>query len=351
MTDNSLPDSPQPDPAGQREESAGVCASLDEQLKREEIALRRAERLCKEKELGSPVWLNPFTAALIAATLAALGNALVSATNSANQVKLEDRKAEQNRVLEMLKTGDPDKAAVNLEFLLSTGLVTDERTVSALREFLDDRKPGQGPTLTGAASGVAQSAFLTRIWQEREIPVCWEDPSASDAQDRALVQESIANTWEKASRINFIGWAKCADSTSGVRIAVADEPPHSKALGQFLRGVPNGVTLNFTFKTYSAACQAQRERCIVGISVHEFGHVLGFEHTQNRPDAPPECRGLAQGEWSGFVIGPYDRESVMNFCNPKWNNDGVLSDGDIAAVTALYGTRNETPVAGDKDPQ
>jgi hypothetical protein len=28
----------------------------------------------------------------------------------------------------------------------------------------------------------------------------------------------------------------------------------------------------------------------------------------------------------------------MNFCNPKWNDGGELSEGDAAKVQALYGT-------------
>src|SRR5262245_29979402 len=87
------------------QEGPQIDSALDNELKREDIALRKVERQCKEKELRSRVWLSPFVVALIAATLAALGNALVSAINNANQVALEDRKAEQSRILEMIKTG------------------------------------------------------------------------------------------------------------------------------------------------------------------------------------------------------------------------------------------------------
>jgi len=80
-----------------------------------------------------------------------------------------------------------------------------------------------------------------------------------------------------------------------------------------------------------------REYCIKGIAVHEFGHALGFAHEQNRSDTPGECRQLKQGTSGDVLLTPYDPRSVMNYCNPKYNNDGMLSALDIAAVRELYG--------------
>lgn len=83
----------------------------------------------------------------MAATVAAIGNAAVTVVNGILQRQLEDEKSEQTRILEMIKTGDPDKAANNLEFLLKAGLISDPARQAKLREFLATREPGSGPTL------------------------------------------------------------------------------------------------------------------------------------------------------------------------------------------------------------
>lgn len=64
--------------------------------------------------------------AILAATLAAVGNAIVAVVNGLEQRQLERQKGEETRILEMIKTGDPDKAAENLKFLLDSGLIESQ---------------------------------------------------------------------------------------------------------------------------------------------------------------------------------------------------------------------------------
>jgi hypothetical protein len=80
-----------------------------------------------------------------------------------------------------------------------------------------------------------------------------------------------------------------------------------------------------------------RESCIRSITVHEFGHAIGFAHEQNRPDTPGECDEVAQGTDGDLMLSPWDLHSVMNYCNPKYNNNGELSAFDIKAVAYIYG--------------
>src|SRR5262245_10399380 len=63
------------------------------------------------------------------------------------QVDLEESKAEAARILEMIKTGDPEKAADNLKFLVEAGLISDADRRKNIQNFLAHRPAGQGPAL------------------------------------------------------------------------------------------------------------------------------------------------------------------------------------------------------------
>jgi hypothetical protein len=158
-------------------------------IREREIAVKEREQDTKDRELQSKIreekrarWTNPLVLAVLAASLAAAGNAAVALINgilqrsveetrAVAQNSLETRKAdaEQNveeakaeaaRILEVIKTNDPDKAAVNLDFLLQTGLIANSRRRESLASFLEKRKPGQGPVLpAGQTSSPLSGSF------------------------------------------------------------------------------------------------------------------------------------------------------------------------------------------------
>lgn len=179
-------------------------------------------------------------------------------------------------------------------------------------------------------------------WPFNMTATCWENPEAAAEEERNWVRDAVERTWKKKSDLRITGWErKCSPGDLGIRIFIEDSGPNVKFLGKFLSGVKSGMTLNFTFNEWSQSCKdsdAQRRSCIESIAVHEFGHAIGFAHEQNRPDAPGECRVLRQGsDGTTLDITPYDPKSVMNYCNPIYNNNGVLSDLDVKAVQYIYG--------------
>ena len=82
-----------------------------------ELLLKERETEAKLVELKRSRLANPLTLAIFAAAIAAAGDVYVAYQNDIEQQGLEAGKAEAARILDALKTGDPDKAAANLRFL------------------------------------------------------------------------------------------------------------------------------------------------------------------------------------------------------------------------------------------
>jgi hypothetical protein len=177
------------------------------------------------------------------------------------------------------------------------------------------------------------------------VRVCWEQGSPT-GPEREWVREAVVSSWQAHSKLRFLGFVDCVAASAGVRIEVRDDGPengpHAKELGRFLDGEPNGIVLNFTFRTWNPGCAVSadvRERCVRTIAVHEFGHAIAFAHEQNRPDTPGECAIRAQGQNGDLLLTPYDPASVMNYCNEElYSSGGRLSPDDIDAVKKEYGS-------------
>ncbi|MGR6873753.1 M12 family metallopeptidase [Pseudomonas sp. HK3] len=175
------------------------------------------------------------------------------------------------------------------------------------------------------------------IWNTSNIPVCWESLNNSSSTQRGWVKNAVENSWPANSRVVFEGWGLCNDNSDGIRIQVEDSGPHVKALGRYLNGLKNGMVLNFTYNNWSQSCAGNAQYCSETIAIHEFGHALGFAHEQNRPDTPTTCLNDPQGTNGDVIVGQWDIDSVMNYCNPEWNAGGVLSATDIETVQRFYG--------------
>jgi hypothetical protein len=183
-------------------------------LAEREQKVREADLELRRQELLRSRWSSPLVLAVLAAAIAAIGNAIVTHLNGRHQRTLEgaradasrqlerdkaeaqielerdksaaqrelesdkaaaqraldEQQAESDRILEAIKTGGSSEASVrNLQFLLEAGLVTKAGLVDRLSSYLARLAPGTGPTLPSAdgrfrfEAGTETSATLPEL--------------------------------------------------------------------------------------------------------------------------------------------------------------------------------------------
>jgi len=135
-------------------------------------------------------WTSPLVLAVLAATVAATGNAWVAHSNGKAQRALEESwssallsleayKVEAALVLEAIATGDPDAAALNLSFLLEAGFVDDHWPRAGLAAYLEKRERGQDPALRSPSTRSPQGPGIVAQVADVAEP---SDPHASDGR-------------------------------------------------------------------------------------------------------------------------------------------------------------------------
>jgi hypothetical protein len=126
--------------------------ALDEWKAQQEHQIRLREIELKESESHRTRWANPLVLSVIAASIAAGGNAYISWLNGANQLaiestrnastrELEKERAEATRILEATKAATPKDAAAKIRFLIDVGLISDPNRRAALEAYLQAENP------------------------------------------------------------------------------------------------------------------------------------------------------------------------------------------------------------------
>lgn len=175
------------------------------------------------------------------------------------------------------------------------------------------------------------------------IPVCWITPGFN--REKRIVRQAVLDTWAYYAELEFTGWGDCPAQGDAqlVRVAIQNQgianagAGGSAALGtNALSKAGDPANVNMSFNPDGSA-DAQR---IEYVGVHEFGHVLGFEHEQDLPgnvEGPAHCDTIGVDP-NGVPVTAFDRNSVMNYCNADGNAQGRLTDVDILGVRSVYGT-------------
>lgn len=241
------------------------------------------------------------------------------------------------------------------------------------------------PSATGTAPAVVPIFFATDLTvsypdfgscsTDLDCPMkgtCSTTTNLCEFRGSDVVMQTLQNSWGAVANVSFQRVAGRPADRPSVGVALTGSPYTTGGFSLIGPQPDNGVTDVLLYpcdeSTGSAVDCSRGWEGFRWSIIHEFGHVLGFNHEHQRPDTPsgvaswceaasaaerkakPQENGIVTG---GVTLTPsYDGHSVMGYCRDQNNDqreDGqlldtvqhdLLSRGDIDGVRKLYGTAN-----------
>ncbi len=196
---------------------------------------------------------------------------------------------------------------------------------------------GSQPAVADSQSPLLQSGAS---WPGGIVPVCY-NPLVGNEQTLVDKARGILNSqgWAAVANVSFTNWGPCLGLGGGyVRLSFqSGSNGNTSWLGWNPSGITDvtltneGIDQHFTYEV-----------------LHEFGHVLGFAHEQQRLDnwngsTEVYCSNNQPGQTTSagdYDTPYYDTQSVMSYCT---GFPMALSPGDVAGAQLAYGKK--TPIA------
>jgi len=218
-------------------------------------------------------------------------------------------------------------------------------------------------SLIGISSPGLASVFNTdRRWPDgpsmlTRITVCVNPASSPGFVPLEItlehVRNALAGSWEKYSKVRFVGWKPCtaADVSNAevVKLLIQDDIDNY-ATWPYSPGHATHVQFASWGKSFNRCRGGQDFSCVEQYAIHEFGHVLGFEHEWLHPEVPSDCPKRApQSNWSR--VYPAHQQYIVAYPRYDWNSIMTYWDGCVDQVGVRFGgtSLSQADIAGVRE--